>query len=116
MIQSTIIRSELVLNCMTARAAELNLLGRGPVAPKRVLQEAISLEMADVSTPLEGPLRGDAGDTETFSEVFGMCLRMKLLGGSVCRQSSSMVAPWETTTTRSPVNVAIPALAEILNT
>ena len=64
MIQSTIIRSELVLNCMTARAAELNLLGRGPVAPKRVLQEAISLEMADVSTPLEGPLRGDAGDTE----------------------------------------------------
>jgi hypothetical protein len=51
-------------------------------------------------------------DTQkTFSEMLGICLRMELLGGSVCQQSSNMATPWETTTTRSPVNV-VTALGE----
>ena len=41
---------------------------------------------------------------KTLSEVLGTCLRTQLPGGSVCRQSSSIAAPWETTTTRSPAD------------
>jgi hypothetical protein len=45
-----------------------------PSPPKQVLQKAISLEMADISTPLEGPLPGDAGYTKNIQRNVGNML------------------------------------------
>jgi hypothetical protein len=50
-------------------------LRRGPVAPERALQEAVSvsvsLEMADVPAPLERPLPGGGGDAEDAERGVG---------------------------------------------
>lgn len=48
-------------------------LRRGPVAPERALQEAVSvsLEMADVPKPLERPLPGGGGDAEDAERGVG---------------------------------------------
>lgn len=50
-------------------------LRRGPVAPERALQEAVSvsvsLEMADVPAPIERPLPGGGGDAEDAERGVG---------------------------------------------
>lgn len=64
-----------ILNRVTHEHEQLHLLlRRGPIAPKQVLRKAISLEMADISTPLEGPLPGDAGYTKNIQRNVGNML------------------------------------------
>jgi hypothetical protein len=68
--------------------------------------------MANVSTPLKDPLPSDARDMENIQRSIGNVRADRgLLGGSVCRHISSMAAPWETTTTRSPVDAVAAALS-----
>ena len=63
------------------------------------LRWATSPNLSRIQWPVEPEM------LKTQIEVFGILLRTELVG-SACLQSSSMLAPWETTITRSPANAA----------
>jgi hypothetical protein len=96
---------------MNKRTGFLHQIRRCAEAPPR--QNAVCRNPSSLRWPTSPNFSGIQWSSTpeirmTLIEVLGILLRMELVG-LACLQTSSMAAPWETTTTRSPVNADMTA-------